>query len=316
MSEVTAVPGEGTGSAEPAMTAGGLLAHRREAAGVHVAALAMMLKVPVAKLQALEADRYEMFADAVYVRALASSACRALKTDPSEVLALLPGAAPAPLRVDKGINASFRDTVHRGSFSSPAEAPRSRALGVTVVVLLAAALAIVLWPKGESPASVMALLGQQASSPQSESEALPQASARPEGEPAETQAQAAPAAASPALPVPVGPEASPPLAAPAQPPASAAAPVQTTTSEGQGAEAVDGVLVIRATAPSWVQVRSGTGATVLQKLLGAGESIAVPGTPPWSVVIGKADSTEVLVRGTPMDLAAIARENVARFEVK
>src|SRR5690606_2917556 len=140
MSEATAAPGEGAGPAEHAMTAGRLLAHRRESAGVHVAALAMMLKVPVAKLQALEADRYEMFADAVYVRALASSACRALKTDPAEVLALLPGAAPAPLRIDKGINASFRGTVQRGSFSSPAEPPRSRALGVAVVVLLAAAL--------------------------------------------------------------------------------------------------------------------------------------------------------------------------------
>jgi len=34
------------------------------------------------------------------------------------------------------------------------------------------------------------------------------------------------------------------------------------------------------------------------------------------VVIGKADATEVFVRGKPFDLAPVTRENVARFEVK
>jgi len=34
------------------------------------------------------------------------------------------------------------------------------------------------------------------------------------------------------------------------------------------------------------------------------------------VVIGRADATEVFVRGKPFDLAAVSRDNVARFEVK
>lgn len=319
MNEATAAPDEGAGAGEPVVTAGRLLAQRREAAGVHVAALAMTLKVPVAKLHALEADCYEMFADAVYVRALASSACRALKTDPAQVLALLPGAAPAPLRIDKGINASFRDVAPRGSFTSSGEPPRSRALGVAVVLLLVAALAIVLWPKGESPASLMALLGQRAASPQPAAQAPDQAAAPPEEHAAVSEPQAAAAtaasaaAAAPALPAPAM---AAPAASPVQPPASVAAPAPASAADVAGADEVDGVLVIRATAPSWVQVRASTGATVLQKLLEAGESVAVPGTPPWSVVIGKADATQVLVRGTAMDLVAIARENVARFEVK
>ena len=40
-------------------TAGSLLRQAREAAGMHVSTLADVLKVPVAKLQALEADDWQ-----------------------------------------------------------------------------------------------------------------------------------------------------------------------------------------------------------------------------------------------------------------
>ena len=35
-----------------------------------------------------------------------------------------------------------------------------------------------------------------------------------------------------------------------------------------------------------------------------------------SVVVGRADVTDVFVRGKPLELNAVSRENVARFEVK
>ncbi len=57
------------------MTAGGLLKEARQAAGMHIAALAVALKVPVSKLEALEADNYAVLPDTVFVRALASSVC-------------------------------------------------------------------------------------------------------------------------------------------------------------------------------------------------------------------------------------------------
>ena len=77
-----------------------------------------------------------------------------------------------------------------------------------------------------------------------------------------------------------------------------------------------GVLVLRARSESWVQVRDSTGVSVLQRSLAAGESVSVAGQLPLSVVVGRADATEVLVRGKPFDLTAVSRENVARFEVK
>ena len=95
------------------VTAGQLLRQLRESAGVHVDVLAGTLKVPANKLHALEADQYDAFPDAVFMRALASGVCRTLKADAAPVLALLPQSGPVQLVVDKGLNASFKDPGHR-----------------------------------------------------------------------------------------------------------------------------------------------------------------------------------------------------------
>src|SRR6187402_2552453 len=121
MSDLDAVPGgqlddeaagAGFGSSgmpAPEPTAGTLLRQAREAAGMHIAALAVSLKVPVKKLEALEADRFDLLPDAVFVRALASSVCRTLKVDPSPILEKLPQTAAPRLAHDtSGINAPFR----------------------------------------------------------------------------------------------------------------------------------------------------------------------------------------------------------------
>ena len=50
--------------------------------------------------------------------------------------------------------------------------------------------------------------------------------------------------------------------------------------------------------------------------LAAGETVSVSAPTPLAVIVGRADATEVTVRGKPFDLTAVARENVARFEVK
>jgi hypothetical protein len=102
MSEAPAAPAEEA-------SAGLLLRRAREAAGLHVAALAVSLKVPVRKLEALEDDRYDLLPDAVFARALASSVCRTLKIDPQPVLrSLAAHRRAAPGRACGGINAPFR----------------------------------------------------------------------------------------------------------------------------------------------------------------------------------------------------------------
>ena len=284
--------------AEPThLSAGQLLTQLREAAGVHIAALAVTLKVPVSKLEALEADRYDAFTDVVFMRALASSVCRTLKVDAAPVLALLPQSEPTRLRTDRGLNASFKDDgvrMGRGQLDTP----KPRMISIAVALLLAAAVAIALLPRGEETDT-------QASAP---SQSAVTEVAVPAGQGTQPGVADSPAAepAVPASGVASAAEAHA-AGAPAAAPAAAAA---STAPEP------DGVLVIRAREPTWIQIRSASGAVVTQKTLEAGESIAATGNPPWAVVIGRADATEVIVRGKPMDLSTVARENVARFEVK
>ena len=273
-------------------SAGALLRQAREAAGVHIDVLAGVLKVPVAKLQALEADHHAAFPDAVFMRALASSACRALKVDVAPVLALLPQGAPIHLPPDRAINASFKDSGRRLGKGGSIERPKSRAMGLAVVALLLGALAVAFLPLGGD--------GKQ------DQRALAMTPA--------PQAPAAPVVAA-QEPEAVVPAAEPTGAAPEAQPADGTLVAQEPAAAVATA-AVQGALVIRAHKESWVQVRDAGGRVLLQKALAAGESYSAEGSPPWRVVIGRADATEVIVRDQPMDLKAVSRENVARFEVK
>ena len=87
----------------------------REAQGLEIDALATLIKVPVAKLQALEADDRSVLPDANFNRALAMTVCRALKIDPAPVLALMPAAVAVSLASGKPpLNQPFRDFSHTG----------------------------------------------------------------------------------------------------------------------------------------------------------------------------------------------------------
>lgn len=87
-------------------------------------------------------------------------------------------------------------------------------------------------------------------------------------------------------------------------------------SSAPAADAPSGVLAFKARSESWIQVRDAAGALVLQRNLAPNELVSVSGVLPLAVVIGRADATEVFVRGKPYDIGPVSRENVARFEVK
>jgi len=75
---------------KPQDSAGGMLRRLRQDAGLKIDSLAATLRVPVAKLQALEEDHWDVLPDAMFARALALAVCRHLNTDASPVMALLP----------------------------------------------------------------------------------------------------------------------------------------------------------------------------------------------------------------------------------
>jgi cytoskeleton protein RodZ len=54
----------------------------------------------------------------------------------------------------------------------------------------------------------------------------------------------------------------------------------------------------------------------VRRLLAPGEAAGVSGALSLQVTVGRADATEVQVRGKPFDLRSVSRDNVARFEVK
>jgi len=126
---------------QPSRTAGALLREAREAQGLHVAALAVAMKVPVKKLEALEADRLDQTSDAVFVRALASGVCRALKIDAGPILERLPR-SPIPRldREERVVNAAFSVPMVSRSWSLPDLLTKPAAIGVIALVIGAGVL--------------------------------------------------------------------------------------------------------------------------------------------------------------------------------
>lgn len=334
MSEVLAVHDEaGTQgeNAQTSMTAGTLLRQAREAAGLSLAGLAAALKVPAPKLEALEADDYAAFQDHVFMRALAQSVCRTLRMDSASVLALLPRTQLKSLADDRGsINATFKERSFKATGTPLGRENGSRKVAIIVLLLLAAAAAVYFLPKHEGDAeepqagaSDAAALVQPAgtvSEPVAAQEPVAPAATTPADVPAASASASVPATSAPAAAVAPAPASTTTPAAPAAASApaadapadrAAATPAATTAAQTPG-----GVLVMKANAQSWVQVKDSSGRVVLQKTLAAGESIGAEGALPLSVIIGNASGTEVRVRGELLEVAKTTRDNVARFEVK
>ena len=311
-------PGQGM-----SVTAGALLRDAREAAGLHIAALAVALKVPVAKLEALEADNFSALPDMVFVRALASSVCRTLKIDPQAVLALLPqGEGPRLSAGDVGLNAPVKGFAGRSS-AAPFKGAGSRSFVWAVGLLLIGAALMMFLPRGLD-ADLSALLKQPETTTkipmptgnvaQEISVAVGAEQRVPSADPAPAPAAAAAAAVGVGVELPAGESIKPagiashPIVLPS---VEASAP-----SSAPAADAPSGVLAFKARSESWIQVRDAAGALVLQRNLAPNELVSVSGVLPLAVVIGRADATEVFVRGKPYDIGPVSRENVARFEVK
>lgn len=306
-------------------SAGQLLREAREANGLHVAALAVSLKVPVKKLEALEADRLEDLPDIVFVRALASSVCRALKVDPAPILEKLPGLNTRVLdQVDRGVNVAFRTRADGPTPSSFAQLNRPVVLGV--LALLLAAIVLILLPDfsartaskpAESTNTTIAsnstgvsmgsgvnlaatpILGisetvtavvSPSSLPSNESATVPTLSVTP--------ALSTPVVSSPTLTISL-PTASDPPAVPVP---------------------ADSIVSFLATGETWIEVKDAGGKVILQRTLQTGEKAGAGpalGRPPFAVIVGRANLTQVTVRGKAFDLAsASSKDAVARFQVK
>jgi cytoskeleton protein RodZ len=83
-----------------------------------------------------------------------------------------------------------------------------------------------------------------------------------------------------------------------------------------GSGATTGIVVFKARGTSWVEVVDANGVVQVRKTMTDGTVVGASGVMPLAVVVGRADAIEVQVRGLAFDLTSVAKDNVARFEVK
>ena len=284
-----------------AMTAGQMLKKARTDAGLHIAALAVSLKVPVKRIEALESGQMDVLTDMVFVRALTSSICQALKIDALPVLEKLPKAAlPRLNRNDVAINTPI--VTSGASKSAILSDIVSSPWLMGVALLCIASAGVYFWPKTSSLAVSEAVTSTKSVS-------LP--AATPLKEPSSSVESTNSVLLAPptgVVPVSVDSTVTSTVTTPA-------ADISLTNSVANPLLPVDSIVIFKASAETWVEVKNATGNTVLKKLLIAGEAAGASGVLPLTVIVGRADATQVEVRGKPLDLTAIAKSNVARFEV-
>jgi len=281
----------------PGVTAGSLLRQARQAQGMHIAVLATSIKVTPRKLEALENDRLDELPDATFTRALAQTVCRTLKIDPAPVLALLPPPPGQRLeQVGEGINAPFRERPGM-SQASDWSVLGSPAVWAPLLFLVLAAIVYFL-----PPGTVSLPIAQPASAP---AVAVNRVASAPAALPAPEAATVA-AAPAPAASVVVETVHSVPPAAADDAASAAASP----------AASMAGVLQLRVSGESWVEVLDARGQTLLSRLLQPGEAVGVDGAMPLKVTVGNAGVTQLSFRGKAIELAGYTRDNVARLDLK
>ncbi len=287
-----------------------MLRDAREAAGLHIAALAALLKVPVKKLEALETDRFELLPDMVFVRALASSVCRTLKIDPDPILERLPHTTAPRLKTDEsGINVPFR--APRDGLGLSFLDQLSKPFVLTVLVLLVGVLVLVFFPFTQRT--------EVTSAPKSETAAAIFPSPPVMPLPAENPIPVEVVVRGPPSSLDGSPSEALLTVNSVPVPSSASLPglaANAATGVAIGSGATTGIVTFAARGPCWVEVIDASGMVQVRKTMVAGEVVGASGVLPLSVVVGRADATVVQVRGKPFDMTGVAKDNVARFEVK
>lgn len=277
--------------AASATSAGAWLRDVRQQRGLHIAALAAMLKVPQAKLEALEANRFDDLPDITFARALAKAMCRVLKVDPSPVMDMLPPGGERSLDVSRGINQAYRERGGRDEGLSLAWLRRPM---VWLAGLLLLAAAAVYWvPSAWLTKSVEPGAPATTAMPDAVLSSEPVAASAPMLNEAPEATAAVVAASVPmtAADVSVKPTASVPVLA--------------------GAAAI----ALKVSGDSWVEIVDARGQVLLSRLLKPGDAPELSGLPPFKVRVGNVSATELSLRGNKVDLASLSKDNVARIEL-
>lgn len=317
-------------------SAGDILRQAREAQNMTLEGLASTIKVTPAKLEALEQGRHDSLPDANFTRALAMTVCRALKLDPTEVLASLPAAKPAALAEGKPpLNQPFKE-VRGGSplfdrhlnwaalLSFKWLAPMALLAGAVLIYVLPDSIEVPAWvtrvlqaaPKATEVASVeraASVADLSLPPPVMEAPSAPAPAALSASGVVPLVLDSADAASVPAASAPWQDPRLLPRAASAALPgglpavAPASAPVAATSG---------GAVLLSVREAAWVEVRDARGEKLLSRNVMAGETLPLDGVAPFTLRIGNAAGVQLSYKGQAVDLVPMTRNNVARLELK
>jgi cytoskeleton protein RodZ len=304
-----------------------LLRAAREDSGMPLEGLAAVLKVPVRKLEALEAGELNQGADLTFSRALAASVCRHLRIDPIPILAAWP-------KLHVG-NPKSLPSINDGAPGAATALPPAKREGagvlwaIVVLVIAGIGLWLAIEQTQTSASKRAAAQGSRNVLAQPVIRSLGDgvAAADPSGVvDADVQAQSVAAAVadvannldsapvSNAVGAAAGSQVSDAAAAALK--ATQARVVQQSTNPLNISEIAKHLLVIQASSESWVEVANTQGDPVFTNSLAAGDYVVLDQPSEMSVVIGNAAGIVVHSRGTLVDVAGNAKGNVARFDIR
>ncbi len=295
---------------------GALLAQARESQRLSVEDVSARLKVAAPKLAAVEAGHLDALPDVTFAKGVMRAYARILHVD---VDALLARFQPRPVQVTEmarqregGINQTFDDRRRFGTRSGTGAGGRWVWLALVVAGVAAGGWFgldhMKQWLEARnSAAQATHVEAQEQPAQTSESgtvtAALPPVMAGADSPaPSEALPASAPAAAASDAAVPVAVAAiAPAVATPTAAPAAA-----TGSAQGE--------LQIKFASDTWYEIRDRHGKVVLGGTAKAGQEVSGGGVAPYKVTIGNVKGVESMSRnGTPVDLKAANRNNVARL---
>jgi len=300
---------------------GALLAQARESQRLSVEDVSARLKVAAPKLAAVEAGDLAALPDVTFAKGVMRAYARILHVD---VDALLARFQPRPVQVTEmarqregGINQTFDDRRRFGTRSGAGAGGRWVWLALVVAGVAAGGWFgldhMKQWLAARNSAAPAAHVEAQEQPAQTSESgtvtaALPPVMAGADSPaPSEALPASAPAAAASNAAVPVAVAAVAPAAT-----VEPAAPVATTATATAGS--AQGELQIKFASDTWYEIRDRNGKVVLGGTAKAGEEVSGGGAAPYKVVIGNVKGVESMSRnGTPVDLKAANRNNVARL---
>lgn len=291
----------GDADVAPAASAGAILAQARQAAGLSIEEVALQLKLAPRQVVAIEREDFAALPGRTFIRGFVRNYARLLKLDVAPVLAALPDepvARPSERPLAAAASRSIGE-MPRESRSRPGIARWAIPLVLIAIVAVAAFYEFARPPV--PPKSVAAPPAEPAP-----------ATAAPAPAPAAATDAATPPGGSSPTTTGSTTELSNPLAGAATAP-PAAAPVPAVATET--APPARNLLVLSFRGSSWIEVRDRSGGVVLSLTGAGGTTREVAVTAPGDLVIGNAAVVDATWRGKPVDVAGIAKQNVARIRL-